>query len=146
LMGCSQGGLVSALTAAKHPEMVSRLVLFYPALCIPDDARAGRMMLAKFDPANIPERINCGPMKLGRCYAADVIGMNPFAEITPYCGPVLIVHGTKDRIVNPDYSVCEQEAYANASLRIIEGGGHGFRGKHDEEAIGHLREFATIEI
>jgi len=146
LMGCSQGGLVSALMAAKHPEMVSRLVLFYPALCIPDDARAGRMMLAKFDPANIPERINCGPMKLGRCYAADVIGMNPFTEITPYSGPVLIVHGTKDRIVNPDYSVCAREAYANASLRIIEGGGHGFRGKHDEEAIGHLREFATIEI
>lgn len=40
LMGCSQGGMVSALTAAKHPDAVDRLVLFYPAFCIPDDARA----------------------------------------------------------------------------------------------------------
>ena len=61
LMGCSQGGFVSALVAAKHPELVNKLVLFYPALCIPDDARAGKMMFAKFDPKNIPERINCGP-------------------------------------------------------------------------------------
>ena len=67
LMGCSQGGFVSALVAAKHPELVNKLVLFYPALCIPDDARAGKMMFAKFDPKNIPECINCGPMKLGRC-------------------------------------------------------------------------------
>ena len=43
LMGCSQGGFVSALTAAKRKEQVSRLVLFYPALCIPDDARAGNL-------------------------------------------------------------------------------------------------------
>ena len=46
LMGCSQGGFVSALTAAKHPEQISRLVLFYPAFCIPDDARAGKIMFA----------------------------------------------------------------------------------------------------
>lgn len=31
LMGCSQGGFVSALVAAKQPGLVSKLVLFYPA-------------------------------------------------------------------------------------------------------------------
>ena len=61
LMGCSQGGFVSALTAAKYPDRVSKLVLFYPALCIPDDARAGKMMFAKFDPKNIPDLFRCGP-------------------------------------------------------------------------------------
>lgn len=59
LMGCSQGGMVSALTAAKHPDAVDRLVLFYPAFCIPDDARAGHMMMAHFDPQNLPEKIHC---------------------------------------------------------------------------------------
>ena len=140
LMGCSQGGFVSALVAAKHPEQVDKLVLFYPALCIPDDARAGKMMFAKFDPTNIPERINCGPMKLGRCYVADVIGMDPYEEIKSYRGPVLIVHGTKDNIVNPDYARQAQRAYPNAELHIIEGGAHGFSKKHD--AIAHLRRFA----
>ena len=142
LMGCSQGGFVSALVAAKHPELVSKLALFYPALCIPDDARAGKMMFAKFDPKNIPERINCGPMKLGRCYPADVIGMHPIKEISTYHGPVLIVHGTKDKIVNPDYSRRAQKAYPNAKLHIIEGGAHGFSKKHDAIAVVHLRRFA----
>jgi len=105
LMGCSQGGFVSALTAAKLKNEVKKLVLFYPALCIPDDARSGRMMWAEFDPNNIPEIIRCGPMKLGRCYAADVVKMNPFDEIRGYEGDVLIVHGTADKIVNTKYAV-----------------------------------------
>lgn len=82
LMGCSQGGFVSALTAAKRKAQVSQLVLFYPALCIPDDAHAGKMMFARFDPHNVPERFNCGPMKLGQRYVTDVLDMEPFMEIT----------------------------------------------------------------
>lgn len=142
LMGCSQGGFVSALVAAKHPGLVAKLVLFYPALCIPDDARAGKMMFAKFNPKNIPERINCGPMKLGRCYPTDVIDMDPIEEIKSYHGPVLIVHGTKDSIVKLDYSRQAQRAYPNAKLHIIEGGAHGFGKKHDAIAMAHLRRFA----
>lgn len=142
LMGCSQGGFVSALVAAKYPGLVNKLVLFYPALCIPDDARAGKMMFAKFDPRNIPEQINCGPMKLGRCYPADVFDMDPIQEISTYRGPVLIVHGTKDSIVKPDYSRQAQRAYPNAKLHFIEGGAHGFSKKHDAIAIAHLRRFA----
>ena len=142
LMGCSQGGFVSALVAAKHPGLVKRVVLFYPALCIPDDARAGKMRFARFDPENIPERINCGPMKLGRCYPADVIGMDPIEEISSYHGPVLIVHGTKDGIVKPYYARQAQRAYPNAKLHIVEGGAHGFSKKHDAIAMAHLRRFA----
>lgn len=145
LMGCSQGGFVSALVAAKHPELVNMLVLFYPALCIPDDARAGKMMFAKFDPQNIPEHLNCGPMKLGRCYVADVINMDPYEQINPYQGPVLIVHGTKDRIVKLDYSKQAQQAYSNAALHIIEGGAHGFGKKHDKLAISQLRQFVMSD-
>ncbi|MBR2879584.1 MAG: alpha/beta hydrolase [Oscillospiraceae bacterium] len=142
LMGASQGGFVSALTAAKHPGLVDKLALFYPALCIPDDARAGKMMFAKFDPENIPEIVKCGPMKLGRCYVADVIGLDPFTEISPYSGPVMIIHGTKDSIVNVDYARRAEKCYANAKLHIIEKARHGFRGKIDLLALDYLSEFA----
>lgn len=141
LMGCSQGGFVCALTAAKHPGLVDQLVLFYPALCIPDDARAGKMMMAKFDPKNIPEVFRCGPMRLGRRYAADVMQLDPFDEIKPYSGPVLIVHGTDDRIVPADYSQRAQKCYPNAQLRLVEGGAHGFSKKHDAMAMAYIRDF-----
>lgn len=150
LMGCSQGGFVSALTAAKRKQVqIARLVLFYPALCIPDDARAGKMMMAKFDPQNVPEYFRCGPMRLGRRYVTDVQAMDPFARISAYDGPVLIVHGTKDEIVAPEYALRAQEAYqgrpggeASVRLEMIEGGAHGFSKKHDVTAIGALWQFA----
>ena len=148
LMGCSQGGFVSALTAVKRKAEVSKLILFYPALCIPDDARAGKMMFARFDPKNIPERISCGPMKLGRCYVSDVIGMGPYEEIMDYLNDVLIVHGTKDRIVKLDYSCKAYEVYKNTGdsnrrvvFKMLEGGAHGFSRKHDAIAMEWMREF-----
>lgn len=110
-MGCSQGGFVSALVAAKNNFPIEKLVLFYPALCIPDDARAGKMMMAKFDPQNVPDTFRCGLMKLGCCYAMDVMQMDAFAEIKNYAGRVCIVHGTKDKIVDVSYAKRAAEAY-----------------------------------
>lgn len=153
LMGCSQGGFVSALTAANPVNKVNKIVLFFPAFCIPDDARAGQMMFAKFDPYNIPEEFSCGPMKLGRCYPADVISLDPFKEIKSFNGHVLIVHGTNDIIVSVDYAKRAKEAYLETipggmseqervRLEIIPKGDHGFSKKHDLIAIGFLKDFA----
>ena len=88
LMGCSQGGFVSAIAASRLNNEISKLILFYPALCIPDDARAGKMMFAKFDPENIPDIIRCGPMRLGKCYVEDVIAVDPYQEIRDFSGDV----------------------------------------------------------
>ena len=147
LMGCSQGGFVSALAAAKLKDQISKLVLFYPAFCIPDDARSGKMMWAKFDPNNIPEVVNCGPMKLGRCYIADVVDMNPFDEIKGYQGDVLVVHGTADKIVNISYAEQAVETYKAQPYdrcviyQVINGGGHMFSKKHDAAAMEYLKAF-----
>ena len=154
LMGCSQGGFVSALVAAKNNFPIEKLVLFYPALCIPDDARAGKMMIVKFDPQNVPDTFRCGLMKLGRCYAMDVMQMDAFAEIKNYAGRVCIVHGTKDKIVDVSYANRAAEAYKSTmpigmqeskrvQLHFIDGGGHMFSKKHDVIAMKLLKEFAA---
>ena len=154
LMGCSQGGFVSALVAAKNNFPIEKLVLFYPALCIPDDARAGKMMMVKFDPQNVPDTFRCGLMKLGRCYAMDVMQMDAFAEIKNYAGRVCIVHGTKDKIVDVSYAKRAAEAYKSTmpigmqdskrvQLHFIDGGGHMFSKKHDVIAMKLLKEFAA---
>lgn len=141
LMGCSQGGFVSAITAAQLQDKIEKLILFYPALCIPDDARSGKMMFAKFDPDNIPQRIPCGPMTLGKRYVQDVVDLDPYQIITRYKGPVLIVHGTSDAIVNLDYAVKAQKLYENSKLVIIEKGTHMFVGRADKKAIKAVEKF-----
>ena len=154
LMGCSQGGFVSAIAASKLNGIISKLVMFYPALCIPDDARAGKMIFAKFDPGNIPDIIRCGPMKLGKCYVRDVIGMDPYQEIQDFSGDILIVHGTKDKIVNMEYSKRAYEMYSEnrgkndgagtVSFFPLDGGRHGFSKRHDRTAIGYLKQFLAV--
>ena len=152
LMGCSQGGFVSALVGAKNKYPIEKLCLFYPALCIPDDVRAGRMMRTKFDPDNVPETMRCGPMKVGKCYAMDVMRMDSFEEIKAYTGRVCIVHGTSDKIVDVSYAKRAEEVYKNTvpagmsegervRLHIIDGGAHMFSKKHDAIAMEKLKDF-----
>ncbi|MBQ8092107.1 MAG: alpha/beta hydrolase [Clostridia bacterium] len=135
LMGCSQGGFVSAL-AAKHLGIreIRRLVLFYPALCIPDDARRGQMQTYHFDPEHIPDILGRLPMKLGGAYARSVIQMDPYEAISGYEGPVLLVHGDKDNIVDVQYSRRAKEIYHSCDYYEINGAGHGFTGKANETA------------
>lgn len=146
LLGCSQGGFVSALAAAGLKEQISSLILLYPAFCIPDDARKGHMMFARFDPRNIPDVIRCGPMKLGSCYVKDVIHMEPWKEIHGYEGPVLYLQGTDDRIVAVSYARRAREEYSDIEYHEIEGGGHMFRGKHETAARQYLRIFMTKQM
>lgn len=147
LLGCSQGGFAAALAAAQLKDEVRGLIMLYPALSIPDDARSGKMLGASFDPENIPDTINCGPMLLGRRYVEDVINMEVYAEITKYTGPVLILHGDKDAVVDTDYSKRAARLYraqgADARLKIIEGGKHVFRKKkHIDEVKKYITAFA----
>lgn len=154
LMGCSQGGFVSGIVAGRLKDRVSRLIMFYPALCIPDDARRGQMIMAKFDPADIPETVKCGPMLLGRCYPASVLDVDPYELLAPYQGPVCIIHGDADDLVKISYSVKAIDAYKAArpadgaalpygdvQLHTIRGAGHGFKRKYDVTAVAIVREF-----
>ena len=135
LMGCSQGGFVSALTAKElGKEIIRSLILFYPAFCIPDDARKGHMMFYRFDPQNVPDLLGRIPMKLGGNYARVVMHMNPFEEIQGYDGPVLLVHGTADNIVNISYSRQARSVYPECEYHEIEGAGHGFDVAYEREA------------
>jgi len=145
LLGCSQGGFVSGLLAAELGErVIDGLIMLYPAVCIPDDARNGKMMFFKFDPDNIPGVLGRFPMKLGGDYARTVINMNPYEEMKGYTGPVLLIHGTADRIVNISYARKLKEIYPDCRYEEIEEGGHMFKGKADEQACSILRDFMQI--
>lgn len=118
LQGESMGGLVSALVAAKHPETVQALILWYPAFGIPEDARI------RFEKG---DRKVFG-ITLSEAFDAEAMNINVYREIPAYSGPVLIIHGTADSVVPIRYSERAVSAYADVNLIRVSGAGHGFDG------------------
>lgn len=148
LMGCSQGGLVCSLTAAELDDEISGLILQYPALSIPDDARKGSMIKARFDPDHIPDKLNCGPMKLGKQYVTDVIDMDIYQSLVGYTGNVFLIHGDADTLVDISYSKEAYQAYqengADVEFKTINGAGHIFiKPSHIKLSQKYISEFVT---
>ncbi len=144
LMGYSQGGAVAGITAGVSPVPIEGLVMVFPALCIPDHARRGILGGAKYDPADPPEIIE-GLTRLGRAYHEEAAAMDIYLLLEKYAGPVMILHGTADRVVNYTYSVRASAAYrpGQSCLHLVRDMDHG--GSPDqmdaiaEEALAFLR-------
>lgn len=136
LFGLSQGGYVSAYTAAKRPDDVKGLVLFYPAFALQDGCweRHGSV-------ENIPDQEEIMGVTIGSIYSKDAMSMDIYDVIGDYKGDVLICHGDKDTLVDLSYSEKAVEKYDSAELKVIKYGEHGFQGKTAKEATGYTVEF-----
>lgn len=129
LLGESQGGFVSAITAAERQEDIRAMILFYPAFCIADDSKARYASLEQ-----TPDTYEIMGKTVGRVYAEGLYDYDIDAHIAPYTAPVLILHGDKDKTVDLSYSEHAQGVYQNAELVVMSGQGHGFTGKQKTEA------------
>lgn len=144
LLGASQGGLVSAITAARYQEKIENLILLYPAFCIPDDAREGRLGGANYHIKEVPEIIHCtNEMKIGRKFHENVVHRNPYQDIVGFTGRVLLIHGKKDDIVNYSYAIKAQASYkeGQCKLHLIENAGHSFNANQSESAMIAMNQF-----
>ena len=140
LIGESQGGLVSALTAASLPEEVSELVLIYPALCIPDNWRKSYPQVE-----NIPDTTHLWNVPMGRRFFAEIHDMDAFELIGRYQKPVIIIQGDTDRIVSMEDSRRAVKLYKDARLHVIPGAGHGFRPHEFKESLEQIKLFLNRE-
>ena len=137
LFGLSQGGFVSAYTAAQRPDDVKGLVLFYPAFVLQETyfQQYGSV-------EDIPdEEFESMGVPLGAIYAKDARSFDIYEEIGKYKGDVLICHGDKDTLVDLSYSEKAVAVYDSAELKVIQYGEHGFQGKLAREATGYTVEF-----
>ncbi|MBE5961887.1 MAG: alpha/beta hydrolase [Lachnospiraceae bacterium] len=143
LAGESQGGFVSGLAAARCPDEIKKLIMIYPALCIPDHARRGCLGNASYDPKNVPDVIDCKNILLGKVFHDTVVAMDPYLEISGYKGPVLILQGMDDRIVNYSYAIRMKESFqpGQCHLQLIRGAGHGFNEDQMESAVSSIYQF-----
>lgn len=136
LIGESQGGLVAALTAAATPKDISKLILVFPAFCIPDNWNAHYPRLE-----DIPDTTCLWNVPMGRRYFAEIHDMKPYEEIRSYKKPVLIIHGDADPIVPIDYSNRAVKVYKNAQLKVIPKAGHGFKPDELKLSLEWIRDF-----
>ena len=119
LVGESLGGIVSAMTAAKHKDAIAGLFLIFPAFVIRDNAHRFKTKDAIPETVEYPNWIT-----LGRQYYLDSWDIDIDSIIEKYDKPVCIIHGKEDDLVPFEYSIKANEQYADSKLYLIDGVGH----------------------
>jgi len=141
LFGESQGGFVTAITAAEHTQDVKAIVLYYPAFCIQDD------MLKRYKSAeDLPEIINFMGVRLGKVYYEKLFDYDPYAVAKRFTKNVLVIHGDADRTVNLSYGKDAAACYEHAHLEILPGQDHGFNAKGKRAALQLTFDFLKEEV
>lgn len=121
LAGYSQGGAVSALVAANRPDDLRGIVLFYPALMIPDMARE------RYTSKDvIPETDTLWDSTVYRRYFMDAYDIDVYSEIAKFKKDVLLMQGDSDLIVPKSVGDKVSTIYDNCEYHVIEGAGHSF--------------------
>lgn len=136
LAGESQGGLVTALAAAQNADKIEAAILQCPAFNIPDMVH--ETFQARED---IPDRTFFKALTVGRPYFEDVWELDPYAKIGTFEKPVLLLHGTRDDIVDISYSEYAARIYEDAELERIGGAGHHLIGDQPEQLISCMDSF-----
>ena len=158
LWGESQGAFISGLSAARLQEKISKLVMIFPAVCIPDHARRGTLGGASYDPKNPPELIYTERAMLSKVFVDDVKDMDAYSELAKYKGATLLIQGTCDSIVVPEYQYIVKKEFdltdnkenENAQttnsnhrlkLQMVRGMDHYTGGEHKEALKDSIRYF-----
>jgi pimeloyl-ACP methyl ester carboxylesterase len=147
LMGVSGGGVVALQLALDHPESVRRLVLCAAASRVGEHGLAELLRLVERErqgrsAARIGSRLLAhGPLRLLLLAAFGLPGSRPRApgeaalvealqawDVTGRLGdvsaPVLVVGGTRDRIVPPELVRATASGIPDARLVLLPGRGH----------------------
>lgn len=136
LMGTSQGGAVSAITAAANPEAIRGAILLYPAFNLVENTQA-RFRSA----AEIPDTYFLLWMTVGRAYAEPLLDYDIYRAAAAYPKDVLLLHGDADEIVPLAYSQKALAYYPSARLEVLPGAGHGFYGADAAQATTWMLDY-----
>ena len=137
LMGSSQGGAISALVSANHPNDIKGTVLLYPALGIPN---AIRNWYSSID--SIPEsRKMTSNITVGKIYFTDIWDLDVYSIVANDQKDIAIIQGTKDSLVPLNQSEKLNKIYDNSKLYLVEGAGHGFTGRYFNKAMEHVVDY-----
>ncbi len=143
LLGCSQGGLVSAIASSQMPEAFKAVVLVYPALLIAEHA----VNVHPKEAITSETGVDVMGMPLSHVYYDKLVGYKVFDEMKKYKGNVMIVYGDKDPIAAGDYMERARNTYQNCEVNVVPDGAHGFPASITHvQANGHIVKFLKKEL
>ena len=136
LAGFSQGGIVTAITAARCEENVAGIILESPAFLIPKEAHDLFETIA-----DIPDEYYYHFLMVGKKYFEDIWDYDVYKEIGNYKKNVLLIHGEQDDSVDIIYSEYASEVYENVEFYRVKGAGHGVVNQMPEETMGYICDY-----
>ena len=122
LLGCSQGGLVAAISSSQIPEAFKAVVLVYPALMIAEHA----VSVHPKEAITSDIGVEVMGMPLSHVYYDKLVDYHVFDEMQKYKGDVMIVYGDKDPISDGGYVERAKNTYNSCEVNVIPEGAHGF--------------------
>lgn len=127
LVGHSQGAVVAAMVAGKHPEDIKAVVLLAPASSVRDDVVRGNLFGIDFDPLDLPDSLalNNG-IALGYRYLKTASTLPIFETAANYHGNVCIIHGNADRLVPYTCSEHFHQTWTNSEYHLLNYYDHNF--------------------
>jgi 3-oxoadipate enol-lactonase len=151
VFGQSFGGMVAQLLALDHADRVLGLVLACtsagPRLVVRGPARApkGRPYRALYapefpdaNPEHVAEDLLAGaptrqPLHARRRQREAMAGFDAWHRLGEIRAPTLVMHGTRDQLLDPENARRLAAAIPGARLHLLEGAGHMFHSERAEE-------------
>ena len=100
LVGHSQGAVVAAMVAGKHPEDIKAVVALAPSSSVRDDIARGNLFGIEFNPLDPPDSLVLhNGIALGRRYLKTALYLPIFETSGKYHGNACIIQGNGDRLV-----------------------------------------------
>lgn len=119
--GAVGGGTVVGGTVRRAPDA---LVLLAPGGAIKDFALEGSFLGVHCDPVNPPDYVQVYWYKFSKEYILTAQKLQIYEESAPYSGPVLVLHGTADKVIPLKYSALYNVIYPSCEYVEIPGERH----------------------
>ena len=120
--GGAEGG--SAVAGGAVRRAPDALVLLAPGGAIKDFALEGSFLGVHCDPVNPPDYVQVYWYKFSKEYILTAQKLQIYEESAPYSGPVLVLHGTADKVIPLKYSALYNVIYPSCEYVEIPGERH----------------------
>ena len=119
--GAVVGGAEVGGAVRRAPDA---LVLLAPGGAIKDFALEGSFLGVHCDPVNPPDYVQVYWYKFSKEYILTAQKLQIYEESAPYLGPVLVLHGTADKVIPLKYSALYNVIYPSCEYVEIPGERH----------------------